>query len=174
MGFGRHLVRAVLVFAAVVACIPSRHKVNAPAIDAEPVAAVPSFPTTIGKDNGTSAGKNIARLNAKDSQVWDAMLDILLSNYQMHIVDQANGLISTDWDTYYVKDQLYRNKLSIRIKRVNWGQTDIALINKVEKLLDGSNGSQFLATWVPSEDSLNEKSRILSNLKTMVDQGSDK
>lgn len=112
----------------------------------------------------TAAPKGSIRLGVREELVWDKLLDILISDYNLQIVNRADGIITTEWGSFYQKDQIYRNKLSIRVKRAGWSYTDITVINNVEKLEGGYEGTTLGALWVPRKDPIDEKSRIISNL----------
>lgn len=95
--------------------------------------------------------------------VWNTTLDILLENYNLNIVDRRSGIITTEWDSFYIGDTVFRNKLSIRLKKVAFNMVDVTIHNGVEalKTIDRSG----LATaWLPTEGGGEEMERILQNI----------
>ncbi|NRA65801.1 MAG: hypothetical protein HRU19_15025 [Pseudobacteriovorax sp.] len=120
-----------------------------------------------GKQKPTAAivalDGNTYRFHQPFPSVWNSMLDILLENYNLNIVDRRSGIITTEWDSFYIGDTVYRNKLSVRLKKVAFNMVDITLHNSVEALksLD-KNG--LSTAWLPAEGGHEEKVRILQNM----------
>lgn len=96
-------------------------------------------------------------------RVWDALMDVLLRNYNLAIADRSNGLITTEWDSYYLDGKVHRNKLSMRIKRLSTGQTELTLFNNVEVLSKLPDGG-ITEIWLPSDRNKAEVSRIVQNM----------
>lgn len=111
------------------------------------------------------------RFVLNDAEVWDAMLDVLLRNYNLTIVDKNSGVIATEWDSYYLGRGVYRNKISIRFKRVSQQHSDVTFHNTVERLRDASQaGGAFGAVWLPVQDPVNEVQRIIQNVAIILQQ----
>ncbi len=103
-------------------------------------------------------------------EVWDSTLTALMRNYNLTIVDKDSGIITTEWDTYFLKGQVYRNKVSVRLKRVYRALTELTVHNNVEKLQDSGSLSKNSGTllWLPSEEGKSETFRIVHNLSTLL------
>lgn len=104
------------------------------------------------------------RFQVKDSDVWDAALSVLLKNYNLTIVDKNAGIITTEWDSFYLKKAIFRNKLSMRVRRISWNAVDVTIHNSIERLQDGASAGTVGAVWLPSEDVANESARIIQNM----------
>ena len=91
--------------------------------------------------------KNRFRIHKTYSRVWDNILDLVLKNYNLNIADKNSGLITTEWDSYYLNNKVFRNKLSIRVKQPNWNMVDVIVYNNVEILADNREpGTNDLAS----------------------------
>lgn len=92
----------------------------------------------------------------KKPTVWSALLDILSSEYLITVLEFDSGIITTDWDKIYKSGQLFRNRLTIRVKQSRAEETLLILNNK----------SEFLSSkvWLPHEDDNSEVKRIIGNL----------
>ncbi len=104
------------------------------------------------------------RFQVKDSDVWDAVLSVLLKNYNLTIVNRETGIITTEWDSFYLKQTVYRNKVSVRVRRISWNASDVTIHNSVERLQDGSSAGTVGAVWLPAEDVANESARLVQNM----------
>ncbi len=96
-------------------------------------------------------------------KVWDATLDVLLRNYNVAIADRANGLITTEWDSYYLDGKVHRNKVSLRLKRVAGVGTEMLVYNNVEVLSKMPDGG-ITEIWLPTDRNRPEVVRILQNM----------
>ncbi len=96
-------------------------------------------------------------------RIWDALMDVLLRNYNLAIADRGNGLITTEWDSYYLDGKVHRNKLSMRLKRLTSGQAELTLFNNVEVLSKLPDGG-ITEIWLPSDKNKTEIGRILQNM----------
>lgn len=114
---------------------------------------------------------NTFRFNLPEDVVWDAMIDVLIKNYNLNSADRNTGLITTEWDSFYLKQQVYRNKITVHVKRKSFKTTDVALVNNVEKLQDAAlTGSGVGAVWMPADDQVGEVGRILQNMAFALEQ----
>ena len=95
--------------------------------------------------------------------VWNTTLDILLENYNLNIVDRRSGIITTEWDSFYIGDTVFRNKLSIRLKKVAFNMVDVTIHNGVEAL-KSIDRSGLATAWLPTEGGGEEMERILQNI----------
>ncbi len=102
------------------------------------------------------------RFQAAYDKVWDGMLDVLLKNYNLAIADRANGLVTTEWDSYYLDDRVHRNKLSIRLKKINPMGTELQIYNNVEVLSRSADGVTEL--WLPTNRNKPEIGRVIQNM----------
>ncbi len=109
------------------------------------------------------------RFQMSAEEVWDSLLNVLIKNYNLAIVDKESGVVSTDWDSFYLDDVLYRNKVSIRLQKSSYRHVDVAVRNSVEKLQTigtvSGLGSQI---WVPTADKAKEVSRIVQNMSILL------
>lgn len=102
-----------------------------------------------------------------EGDVFEATLQVLLKNYNIAFVDRSLGLVTTEWDSYYVGPKIFRNKVTVRVIRLGMRQVRVALYNNVQELYsapgtlgDSRNG----APWVPAVDSGEESRRIIGNI----------
>lgn len=143
-------------------------------------AASPSeVSSSSGKDSDPKAGNRATvyavdrqtyRFALKEDDIWDSALQVLLKNYNLTIVDRSSGVVTTEWDTFYIKNAVYRNKLSLRLRRINRDIVEVTLRNNVEKLQDGSFAGTVGAVWLPGEDPGNEVVRVVQNMALTLNQ----
>ena len=111
------------------------------------------------------------RFHIKEEDVWNVALDVLMKNYNVNIVERQSGIITTEWDSYYLSSAVYRNKVSMRFRRQTSGVVDLTIVNNVERLRDASTaGSGVGAVWLPGSDAANEVSRIVQNMALALKQ----
>lgn len=115
--------------------------------------------------------KRMFRFALKEDDVWDSALSVLLRNYNVTIVDRKSGIITTEWDSFYLNTAVYRNKISLRIARTNYNTTDVTIHNNVERLRDASQAAGAVgAVWLPSEDEAGEVARVIQNMALLLNQ----
>lgn len=126
------------------------------------------------QDPGSSAkpmvypvDKQTFRFQLNDDLVWNSALDVLIRNYNLTIVDEKSGVITTEWDSFYLNGEVYRNKISIRLTRLGRNLVSISIHNNVEHL---KSGDENLATsiWLPGEDKAGEVGRIIQNMAIVL------
>ncbi len=106
---------------------------------------------------------NTFRFYQPFANVWNNTLDILLENYNLTIVDRRSGIITTEWDTFYLADKVYRNKVSLRLKKRSFNIVDVTVHNSIETWKSiGENKLQ--AAWLPADSGNKEVARIIQNL----------
>jgi hypothetical protein len=111
------------------------------------------------------------RFQLRDAEVWDAALNVLLRNYTLTIVDRQTGVITTEWDSYFLGNAVYRNKLSLRVQAVQRGAVDVTLHNSVERLRDAAQATGSVgAVWLPAEDPASEIQRVVQNMALVLNQ----
>lgn len=111
------------------------------------------------------------RFAVRENEVWDSVLNVLLRNYNLTIVDKASGVVTTEWDTYYLNNAVYRNKVSVRVFKSAWNSVDVTVHNNVERLRDASQAAATVgAVWLPSEDPANEIARVIQNMALVLNQ----
>lgn len=120
-------------------------------------------PTIFAVDQGTF------RFQLSYERVWDATLDVLLRNYNLAIADRANGLITTEWDSYYLEGKVHRNKLSIRVKRMTGSLVEVTIFNNVEMLSKLPDGG-ITEIWLPTDKNKAEIGRIIQNMAIAMGQ----
>jgi hypothetical protein len=101
--------------------------------------------------------------------VWEGILDVLLKNYNLTIVDRESGIITTEWDSYFLNQSVYRNKVSVRLRASGRKGVDLVIHNNVEKL-NQQLGTPTNGVWLPSEDVANESTRIAQNIAIALNQ----
>ena len=111
--------------------------------------------------------KNRFRIHQSYSRVWDNMLDLVLKNYNLNIANKDSGLITTEWDSYYLDNKVYRNKLSVRVKQLNWKMVDVIIYNNVEILADNRE-TQGPMVWLPEDEGKAEIGRLITNLSIVL------
>ena len=95
--------------------------------------------------------------------VWEGTLTVLLKNYNVTIADKSVGVITTEWDSFYLNNKVYRNKLSVRVRTIKAKETELTLFNNVEELQEDQKLGTS-AIWLPSDSGLREVGRIVQNL----------
>lgn len=102
-------------------------------------------------------------------QVWDGAINVLLRNYNLNIVDHHSGVITTEWDSFFLDQQIYRNKVSMRIKKLAWDMVDVTIYNNVEVFRSTGPGG-IAAAWLPTDKGLQEVGRIVQNIAIALRQ----
>lgn len=111
------------------------------------------------------------RFTVRESEIWDTALNVLLRNYNLTIVDRASGVITTEWDSFFLDQDVYRNRLSLRIFKSGRDQVDVIVHNNVERLRDASQATNAVgAVWLPAEDHGTEVNRIIQNMALVLNQ----
>lgn len=74
----------------------------------EPVTASDRAPRSSRANQATiyAVNKQTFRFLVKDDQVWNAALDVLMRNYNITIVDRRSGVITTEWDSFYLDSKV--------------------------------------------------------------------
>ncbi len=158
------------------ACVPSfldkykREEVRASSAKsgASPLTAqgspAPASPSRPGRSLAsiTQIGEGLFRVPMTYDRAWDTMVDVLLRNYNLQIVDKNTGILTTEWDSYYLDGKVHRNKVSMRLKRVGNQGVDLTVHNNVEVLSRVPEG--LSEVWLPSDRNKAEVGRIIQNL----------
>jgi hypothetical protein len=111
------------------------------------------------------------RFSQRENEVWDSALTVLLRNYNVTIVDRKSGILTTEWDSFYLKNEVFRNKVSIRLRQISYNAVDVTIHNNVEKLRDASQAAGTVgAVWLPAKDEANEVSRLVQNMALVLNQ----
>ena len=109
------------------------------------------------------------RIVARDDDVWDATIDVLLKHYTLTVVDRSSGIISTEWDTYMRANTAYRNKLTLRVRKSGRASVDLTIRNSIERLRGAHEAGGMLgAIWLPSDDPSQETRRIVQNVAILL------
>lgn len=116
----------------------------------------------------TQVGKGHFRTSGQVAKVWGSVLKVLMDNYNINIIDRESGIITTEWDSFYVKRQVFRNKVSVFVSRAAGDLVDLKVFNNVERLSD-ENGK---AVWLPSEKEYDETARIVGRVAGLLQPGS--
>jgi len=104
----------------------------------------------------------------KPQHVLEAFLMVLVKNYTINIVDHKTNLISTEWDSYYIDHELFRNKITIKLTKMNPYKTKIDIINNIEKFDKPFSYSTSENMWIPFDKTSEEIERIITNVKTIL------
>jgi hypothetical protein len=120
-------------------------------------------PTIFPVDQGTF------RIQLSYDRVWEATLDVLLRNYNLAIADRTNGLITTEWDSYYLDGKVHRNKVSMRLKRMAGVGVEVTIFNNVEVLSKLPDGG-ITEIWLPTDKNKPEIGRIIQNMAIAMGQ----
>lgn len=103
---------------------------------------------------------------SEKSKVWNAVLDVIGKNYNIIVLDEKSGIISTDWDSFYLDGQTKRNKVSIRISQPDENQTKVLVANNEEVLKEKADNAGYV--WVPGGEKKQEIKRIVKNTATIL------
>lgn len=114
-------------------------------------------------------GNNTFRFKMEYEDVWNTALTVLLNNYNITTLDKDSGVVTTEWDTYYLNERVYRNKISLRLKRTAWNVIDVLVYNNVETLA-GGDAAKANAIWLPASQSKKEVGRIIQNMALAMNQ----
>ena len=112
--------------------------------------------------------KRTFRFKQDFGSVWNSALEVLLHNYNLNIVDKDSGVITTEWDTFYLKDAVFRNKVSIRVKKTSWKTVDVIVYNNVETLKP--NRTALSNVWFPARNDNKEVRRLIQNMALVLNQ----
>lgn len=112
---------------------------------------------------------NTFRFQLSFGRVWNSALDVLLENYNLNIVDRKSGVITTEWDSFYLDSKVYRNKVSLRIKKLAYNMVDVTIHNSVETLQSVGAGGVSSA-WLPHPKSSEEMGRLVHNMAINLGQ----
>lgn len=112
---------------------------------------------------------NTFRFQLSFSKVWNSALDVLLENYNLNIVDRRSGIITTEWDSFYLDSKIYRNKVSLRVKKLAYNMVDVTVHNSVETLQNVGTGGMSSA-WLPHAKSSEEMGRLIHNMAINLGQ----
>lgn len=105
-----------------------------------------------------------------NEDVWNATIDVLMRNYNLTILDKQNGVITTEWDSFYLDNQVFRNKVSLRITPHNYRYSKLLIINNIETLKEDAATGSLGATWVPCQDVAGESARIIKSIAAVLRQ----
>lgn len=108
---------------------------------------------------------NTFRVEISYPTVWDNLLSVLIRNYNIILADPNSGIISTDWDSFYLKENTLRNRISVKVKKLSYNNTELIFHNSVEKLKTTTS-----YVWLPEPDKYNEIERIMNNMAILLNQ----
>lgn len=94
------------------------------------------------------------------SKVWASAIKVLLSHYNINIIDRGSGLMTTEWDSFYIDGKVYRNKVSLSITEADRESATLKIYNNVEELMN----KQGSGIWLPSSKGEKEVSRIATEI----------
>lgn len=112
---------------------------------------------------------NTFRFRLPYDEVWDSALNVLMNDYNIITLDKESGVITTEWDTFYLNDKVYRNKVSVHLKRPSWNVVDMLMYNNVEVLQSGDQ-TRGTSIWLPSTHGKRELGRIVQNMALALNQ----
>ncbi|MBP9707954.1 MAG: hypothetical protein KBD78_09925 [Oligoflexales bacterium] len=116
------------------------------------------------------------RFKTNLNSAWDNTLQVLLKNYHISILDKKSGIITTDWDRYYIGEQVYRNRITLHFKPLSWNMTQVTVHNSVEVLKASLSDGEELAevaggsngVWLPTPENNAEVRRIIKNMAILL------
>lgn len=114
---------------------------------------------------------NTFRFRMPYDDVWNSALNVLMNDYNITTLDKDSGVITTEWDTFYLNDKVYRNKVSLHLKRPSWNVVDVMIYNNVEVLQSGDQ-TRGTAVWLPSTQGKRELGRLVQNMALALNQKS--
>jgi hypothetical protein len=114
-------------------------------------------------------GKNAFKFHVNPSQVWESVLSVLMQNYNIAVADKSSGVITTEWDGFYLQDKTYRNKVSVFFRKGSWNSVEVVLYNSTEVLRDNERDSST-AIWLPAQADQKEAMRIVQNMAIYLNQ----
>lgn len=104
----------------------------------------------------------------KPKQVWRALITVLSKDYHLQAIDRTSGVISTDWDTYYKNQEVYRDRVSIRLIGSNdEAESKLQVVMKVDRQILDKNISGP-ALWLPAQETEKEAMRIVNNIAAVL------
>ena len=108
---------------------------------------------------------NTFRVEISYPVVWDNLLSVLIRNYNIILADSSTGIITTDWDSFYLKENTLRNRISVKVKKLSYSNTELIFHNSVERLKTTTS-----YVWLPEPDKYNEIERIMNNIAILLNQ----
>ena len=112
---------------------------------------------------------NTFRIHLGFETVWNGAIEILIRDYNLNVVDKSSMVITTEWDSVYLEGDVYRNKVSMRLKYVNRSTVDLSVHNNTERL-QPDNGKGSAQMWLPSGKGAKEIGRLIQNLAVILKQ----
>jgi hypothetical protein len=103
---------------------------------------------------------------SEKSKVWNAILDVIGKNYNIIVLDEKSGIISTDWDSFYLDGQTKRNKVSIRMTQPEEDVTKVLVANNEEVLKEKADNTGYV--WLPGGEKKQEIKRIVKNTASIL------
>ena len=97
------------------------------------------------------------------SQVWQTAIKVLLSHYNINIADRSSGLMTTEWDSFYLGGELFRNKISLNIQANGKGSL-VKIYNNVEY----RSSTSVSGVWLPSTKGSKEVQRLVGELRRQL------
>lgn len=137
-------------------------------------AAIPLPPLAAPKKSGRSGAavprvvgqlkENTFAVAAPYEHTFRTALAILAENYPIHLVDAKAGVITTAYDTYYLDNRLYRNRLTLVIAATGKATSSL-VVNNSREVLDVSRvGESGAKVWFPELKNQHEIKRVAQNL----------
>lgn len=129
---------------------------------------------TSGEEEKDSKGTHSVRMvdevtfmfPSEKSKVWNAILDVIGKNYNIIVLDEKSGIISTDWDSFYLDGQTKRNKVSIRMTQPEEDITKVLVANNEEVLKEKADNTGYV--WLPGGEKKQEIKRIVKNTASIL------
>lgn len=144
-------------------------QIREPSLETNNVGPAISKNTTIMEKIDASTYK----LHANSQKALNALLTVLVKNYNINILETKFDIISTEWDTYYVNNELFRNKITIKLNRLDSYSTQVNIINKIEKYDKPFTYSISAQMWVPYKQNEQEIFRVMDNVTTLLQDPND-
>jgi hypothetical protein len=138
-------------------------------VTAAPAPAAAAEPASENKATIYAIGNSVFRFHIAGPQVWESAINVLMANYNITTLDRASGVMTTEWDSYYLKDKAYRNKISLHIRNTAWDTVDVVVYNNVE-VLNQAGSSDDTKIWLPAGENKQEVGRIIQNMAAYLKQ----
>lgn len=94
-------------------------------------------------------------------RVENAFLSTLVQTYNVNLINNEHHIITTEWDSYYVNSELFRNKVTIKMQALSRRTTRVQIVNNIEKFDKPFTYSVSGKLWVPYDGEESESQRLI-------------
>lgn len=164
------LLASLVTAAALSGCLPGslqKYQQRSSSVDAAIPLPAPKAPKVRSKTAPRIVGQlkeNTFNISASYHHTFRTALEILAENYPIHLVDVKAGVITTAYDTYYLDNRLYRNRLTLVIAATGKASSKL-VVNNTREVLDVSRvGEAGGQVWFPELKNNKEINRVAQNI----------